>query len=133
MALTKMQIAFAKHYIYLHDAKNSALNAGYSKSYADTKAYMLLKSDAILEEIAKLEKEYFTQEFSKLAFESMKVLAEMISPEEDTLMLTDDKTRLAAIKEVFKYHRLEQKLNASEKSEDTQFNIVFNEVASRDS
>jgi len=57
----------------------------------------------------------------------MGVLEEII--ESDFL---EEKVRLAAIKEVFKYYGLEQKLALNEKSDKSSgVNIIFNEVSSR--
>ena len=59
---------------------------------------------------------------------SLDALDEMLNTE-----LLDERVTLSAIKEVFKYHKLEQKMDAVDKDDDgTQFNITFNEVASRD-
>ncbi len=129
--LTAKQIDFCKSYLLLRDAKAAALEAGYSELYACKKAFALLKQENISQKIAELESEYFQNSFAKLAYDSMNVLKSLIDPESD--FLVEDRTKLAAIKEIFKYHNLEQKLNAVEKNEDTQFNIVFNEVSSRDS
>lgn len=128
--LTTKQIDFCKSYLLLRDAKAAALEAGYSKQYASKKAFALLKQENITQKIDELEVEYFQSSFAKLAYESMNVLQSLIDP--DSEFLVEDRTKLAAIKEIFKYHRLEQKLNASVETSDTQFNIVFNEVASRD-
>ena len=126
--LTAKQIDFCKSYLLLRDAKAAALEAGYSESYASKKAFALLKQENITQKIDELEVEHFKSSFGKLAMRSVEALEEILYSE-----LLDEKVTLAAIKEVFKYHRLEQKLNAMEKNEDTHFNIVFNEVASRDS
>ena len=126
--LTAKQIEFCKSYILLRDARAAALEAGYSESYASKKAFALLKQENITHKIEELEAEHFKSSFGKLAMRSVEALEEILYSE-----LLDEKVTLAAIKEVFKYHRLEQKLNAVEKNEGTKFNITFNEVASRDS
>jgi len=128
MSLTAMQVAFCKSYLLLRDAKAAALEAGYSEAYASKKAYALLKQENISQKINELEVEHFNNNFAKLAMRGIEVLGEILDSE-----LLDERVTLAAVREVFKYHRLEQKLNAVEDSKDTHFNITFNEVASRDS
>jgi hypothetical protein len=57
----------------------------------------------------------------------MGVLEEIIKSD-----FLEEKVRLAAIKEVFKYYGLEQRLALSDKSnKSTGVNIIFNEVSSR--
>lgn len=126
-SLTQKQLQFCEKYVTSRDAKNAALEAGYSETYANGKAYLLLKDERVLEKIAELEKNFFSDRFAKLATASMDVLEEII------LENFEDKTRLAAIKEVFKFYGLENKLLGEEKEEDNSgiVNIVFNEVKSR--
>ncbi len=129
MAITVKQEAFCVAYVASRDAKDSAIKAGYSKSYADKKAYGLLKNESIKNRIAQLEQEFFSSRFATLAVASMGVLEEII------LENYDDRTRLSAIKEVFKFYSLERKMGVDESKEDTEqmapVNIAFNEVPSR--
>ena len=129
MAITVKQEAFCVAYVASRDAKDSAIKAGYSKSYADKKAYGLLKNESIKNRIAQLEQEFFSSRFATLAIASMGILEEII------LENYDDRTRLSAIKEVFKFYSLERKMGVNESKEDTeqpaQVNIAFNEVPSR--
>ena len=124
---TDKQLSFCKSYITNHDAKKSALEAGYSKNFAEKKSYQLLKEEKIIKKIQELESTFYTDTFAQLAYESMGILKEILVDE-----LAEEKVKLAAIKEIFKYSGLEKKLNLNNNSESTQFNINFNEVASRD-
>ena len=124
---TDKQALFCKIYITNHDAKKSALEAGYSKSFAEKKSYLLLKDEKIISKIEELESIFYKDKFAQLAYKSMGVLEEII--ESDFL---EEKVRLAAIKEVFKYYGLEQKLAINDKSDKSSgVNIIFNEVSSR--
>ena len=127
MALTPMQEKFCISYIASRDVKAAAKEAGYSEKYASKKAYLLLKSDPIKGRILELEQDFFSNRFATLAIASMGVLEEII------LENYDDRTRLAAIKEVFKFYGLENKLlgDGSGEEEGGIVNIVFNEVKSR--
>ena len=129
MAITAKQEAFCVAYIASRDAKDSAIKAGYSKSYADKKAYGLLKNETIKKRITQLEQEFFSSRFATLAVASMGVLEEII------LENYDDRTRLSAIKEVFKFYSLERKMGVDESREGVEqtapVSIVFNEVPSR--
>ena len=61
MALSQKQIDFCNHYAISRNLEQSALKAGYSKSYARKSAYKLLESKAIQEQIKTIEDEYFPQ------------------------------------------------------------------------
>ena len=127
MTLTPMQEKFCISYVASRDVKAAALEAGYSDKYASKKAYLLLKSDPVKSRILELEQDFFSNRFATLAIASMGVLEEII------LENYDDRTRLSAIKEVFKFYGLENKLLGDGESEDegSVVNIVFNEVPSR--
>jgi len=123
---TSKQLQFCNLYISNRDAKKSALEAGYSKSFSEKKAYQLLKDEKITSKIEELESLFYKDKFAKLAYESMGVLEEIIKSD-----FLEEKVRLAAIKEVFKYYGLEQRLALSDKSKSSGVNIIFNEVSSR--
>ena len=129
MEITVKQEAFCLAYVASRDIKDSAIKAGYSKNYAEKKAYSLLKKETIKKRIAQLEQDFFSSRFATLAIASMGVLEEII------LENYEDKTRLSAIKEVFKYYALERKMGLDENREDVEhtapISIVFNEVPSR--
>ena len=128
MAITAKQEAFCIAYVASRDAKDSAIKAGYSDNYANKKAYSLLKNESIKNRIAQLEQDFFSSRFATLAVASMGVLEEII------LENYDDRTRLSAIKEVFKFYSLERKLGVNENKETEQMapiSIAFNEVPSR--
>lgn len=124
--LTNKQLEFCHIYITNHDVKQSALSAGYSKSFAEKKAYQLLKNEKIKLKIEEIEKAFYKDKFAQLAYESMSVLEEIIKSD-----YLEEKVRLAAIKEVFKFYGLEQKLSLENSNRTTGVNIVFNEVSSR--
>ena len=127
MALTEKQEAFCIEYVATRDAKASALNAGYSQQYADKKAYTLLGNEKIAKRIEELEKAFFNERFTKLAMRSMVVLEEILDGYED-------RARLAAAKEIFKFYALERKLGIDDRQEEEKsapISIVFNEVPSR--
>jgi len=127
VALTPMQEKFCISYVASRDVKAAALEAGYSQKYADKKAYLLLRNDSITSRIAEMEQDFFSNRFATLAIASMGVLEEII------LENYDDRTRLAAIKEVFKFYGLEGKLlgDGGSDADGGTVNIVFNEVQSR--
>jgi hypothetical protein len=129
MALTPKQEAFCIAYLTSRDVKASALEAGYSESYATKKAYQLLHNEEIKAFIEEAEKEYFSGHFAKLAFKAMGTLEEILDDPYDS------RSRLAAIKEIFTYFGLERKLgmadNDSDESSHQNISIVFNEVPSR--
>ena len=130
--LTEKQIKFCEQYVISRDAKKSALEAGYSEVYAKGKAYLLLRDERITQKIEEVEKGFFSDRFAKMAIASMDVLEEIIVEN------FEDRTRLAAIKEVFRFYGLERKLGIGKTGEESingynEVNIVFNEVASRKS
>ena len=128
MAITEKQEAFCIAYVATRDIQQSALEAGYSEQYAKKKAYALLKHPEVSARITELEQAFFNERFAKLAMRSMAVFEEVLDGYED-------RARLAAIKEIFKFYALEKKLGLDEASkEESQVapvNIVFNEVPSR--
>ncbi len=128
--LTEKQIKFCEQYVISRDAKKSALEAGYSEVYAKGKAYLLLRNERISQKIEEIEKGFFSDRFAKMAIASMDVLEEII------IENFEDRTRLAAIKEVFRFYGLERRLGIDKAGEGNvngynEVNIVFNEVASR--
>ena len=130
--LTEKQIKFCEQYVISRDAKKSALEAGYSEVYAKGKAYLLLRNERITQKIEEIEKGFFSDRFAKMAIASMDVLEEII------IENFEDRTRLAAIKEVFRFYGLERRLGIDKAGEGNvngynEVNIVFNEVASRKS
>jgi len=127
VALTEKQEAFCIGYVATRDAKAAALEAGYSESYANKKAYALLGNEAVSQRIEELETAFFNERFTKLAMRSMAVLEEILDGYED-------RARLAAIKEIFKFYALERRLGLDEIKEEEKaapVSIVFNEVPSR--
>ena len=128
MAITEKQEAFCIAYVASRDIQQSALEAGYSEQYAKKKAYALLKHSEVSSRIDELEKAFFNDRFAKLAMRSMAVFEEVLDGYED-------RARLAAIKEIFKFYSLEKKLGLEEKSNEEKrsapVQIIFKEVPSR--
>jgi len=91
MSLTTKQINFCKHYAINRNLEQSALKAGYSKSYARKSAYKLLESKAIQEQIKKIEDEYFPQVIKDLSIQAMEKLKEIME---------DDKNRPTQLKAI---------------------------------
>ena len=128
MAITEKQEAFCIAYIATRDIQQSALEAGYSEQYAKKKAYALLNHKEVSNRINELEQAFFNERFAKLAMRSMAVFEEILDGYED-------RARLAAIKEIFKFYALEKKLGLEEKSNEEEraapVTIIFHEVSSR--
>ncbi len=128
MAITEKQEAFCIAYVATRDIQQSALEAGYSEQYAKKKAYALLKHPEVSTRITELEQAFFNERFAKLAMRSMAVFEEVLDGYED-------RARLAAIKEIFKFYALEKKLGLEEKSNKDErsapVQIIFKEVPSR--
>jgi len=110
------------------DIQQSALEAGYSEQYAKKKAYALLTHSEVSKRISELEQAFFNDRFAKLAMRSMAVFEEVLDGYED-------RAKLAAIKEIFKFYSLEKKLGLEDKSNEEEqlapVKIVFNEMPSR--
>ncbi len=128
MAITEKQEAFCIAYVATRDIQQSALEAGYSEQYAKKKAYALLKHPEVSTRITELEQAFFNERFAKLAMRSMAVFEEVLDGYED-------RARLAAIKEIFKFYALEKKLGLEDKSNKDErsapVQIIFKEVPSR--
>ena len=130
-ALTHQQKLFCEAYVVSRNAMQSAIEAGYTDTYAKSKSYLLMKDPKIIEYINELEEKFYNENLSRLAYESVGVLEEILREG------YDDRVRLAAVKEILKLSGIEQKLEQKirPKEEGTSNNniqIVFNEVASRE-
>ena len=90
--MNKQQQDFCKYFIYSRNPKESALKAGYSKSFSESKAYQL--PEKYKEYIAEIETEYYATVFKALAIDSVKALREIIQNSEN------DSARLSASKYV---------------------------------
>lgn len=91
MNLTKKMIDFCTEYVKCRNATESALNAGYSFSYAHKKSYLLLENEAIQERIIEIEQTYFDDGFKKLSLLALEKLENV---------LEDDKNRQTQIKAI---------------------------------
>jgi len=127
--LTKNQYKFVEAYLVSRDAKNAAITAGYSESFAKKKAYMLLKDEKIIECMNRMENDFFRTEFSRLAYKSVAVLEEIMMD-----YVLEERVRLQAVKEVLNFYGLEKRLEIQNNTanQSSGVNIVFNEVSSRD-
>jgi len=127
--LTKNQYKFVEAYLVSRDAKNAAITAGYSESFAKKKAYMLVKDEKIIECMNKMENDFFRTEFSRLAYKSVKVLEEIMMD-----YVLEERVRLQAVKEVLNFYGLEKRLEIQSDAakQSSGVNIVFNEVPSRE-
>ena len=90
--MTRQQQQFCINFVHTRDVKQSALEAGYAKSFSESKAYLLPKQHQ--EHILKLETEYYKQQFKVLAVDAVKALKEIINNSEN------DSARLSASKYV---------------------------------
>jgi len=77
--LTKKQIDFCEHYVLTRNARESALNAGYSQSYSDKQSHQLLKNDKIKDKIASLDEEYFNDEFKLLSRKAISKIKDILN------------------------------------------------------
>lgn len=128
-SLTKNQHKFVEAYLVSRDAKNAAISAGYSESFAKKKAYLLLKDQKIIECMNKMENDFFKTEFSRLAYKSVKVLEEIMMD-----YVLEERVRLQAVKEVLNFYGLEKRLEIQSDvaKQSSSVNIVFNEIPSRE-
>ena len=76
--LTKKQTAFILHYVESRNIFQSAVNAGYSISFAKSRSHELLKNPLIKEQITHLTEVYYKEQFQELALKSIKELAGVI-------------------------------------------------------
>ncbi len=81
--LTKRQSDFILHYVDNRNIFQSALLAGYSKSYAKSRSHELLQNPLIKELIANLTEIYFKEQFKELALKSIKELAGVVADSEN--------------------------------------------------
>ena len=79
--LTKRQSDFILHYVESRNTVQSAVNAGYSKSYAKSKSHLLLKHPLIKEQITHLTEKYFKTKFQELAVDAVSTLKDVMQNE----------------------------------------------------
>ena len=82
-ALTKRQSDFILHYVESRNTVQSAVDAGYSISYAKSKGHLLLKNPLIKEQITHLTESYYKEQFQELASKSIKNLSDVIEDSEN--------------------------------------------------
>lgn len=83
--MTDQQRKFCVSFVRNRNATKAALEAGYSGSYAKSRAYELLKIPEIMTEIQRLEDNYFKQTFKELAFKGLDAIAEIIESSENPI------------------------------------------------
>jgi len=81
--LTKKQNDFILHYVQTRNIFQSAIEAGYSLSYAKSKSHELLKNPLIQEKVTYLTDEYFKNKFQALALDSIKELSVVLGDSEN--------------------------------------------------
>ncbi len=95
-SLTIKQIKFCESYFLTREAKQSSLEAGYSQSYSNSKAYELLQDTRIQTKIKELENEYNQNHFKKLSLIANTELENILVNSEN------DSAKLRAIELVYK-------------------------------
>lgn len=83
MKLTKKMMDFCTEYVKCRNATESARKAGYSNSYAESKAYMLLEREEIQKRIANIEETYLNNAFKKLSILAVKKLKDILEDSEN--------------------------------------------------
>jgi len=81
--LTKKQIDFSVHYAESRNSYQSAISAGYSKSFAKSRSHELLKNPDIIEQIETLSDRYYKEQFKELALTSIKELSDIVTDSEN--------------------------------------------------
>jgi len=95
-SLTIKQIKFCESYFLTREAKQSSLEAGYSQSYSNSKAYELLQDTRIQTKIKELESEYNQNHFKKLSLIANTEIENILVNSEN------DSAKLRAIELVYK-------------------------------
>ena len=76
--LTKRQTDFIIYYVESRNIFQSAIDAGYSPTYAKSRSHELLKNPLIKEQITHLLESYYKEQFQELALKSIKNLSDVI-------------------------------------------------------
>lgn len=92
--LTKRQHDFCIAYVENRNIYKSAIDAGYSTSYAKSKGHLLLKNPAILEHVTHLSETHYQKHFEQIGLTAIKNLSDVVSDAENR------STQLSAIKYV---------------------------------
>lgn len=93
--LTKKQTDFILHFVESRNIFQSAIDAGYSLTYAKSRSHELLKNPLISEQITNLSKSYFENQFQELSIAGVKKLSTILNDDEDRA------TQLRAVKMIF--------------------------------
>lgn len=88
--MTKQQEQFCINFVHTRETKQSAIDAGYSKSFSESKAYLLPKQFSHF--ISELEKKHYNEQFKKLSLDAIKTVEEIIKYSDN------DNARLSASK-----------------------------------
>ena len=118
--LTKRQSNFILYYVESRNTVQSAVDAGYSKSYAKSRSHELLQNPLIKEQITHLSKTFYENQFQELSIAGVKKLSAILSDDEDR------PTQLRAIKMIFQLARISDRHGEPEKVEtETVFKLTF--------
>jgi len=93
---TSKQLLFCEEYVKTRNVYKAALNAGYSHSFAKTKAFLLIKEPKIIKKIQELEKAYYQNYFKSSAIKALSILDDILENSKN------DTTRLKAIDLILK-------------------------------
>ena len=90
--LTKRQNDFILQYVETRNIYQSAIQAGYSHTYAKSRSHELLKNPLISEQITNLTESLYKEHFQEIATTAIKKLSEVVQDSENR------STQLQAIK-----------------------------------
>jgi len=94
--MTKKRLDFCFYYLETRNARESAQLAGFSLSYSNKQAHLLLRNEEVKEKITYFEEKFYRDEFKKLALKSIKKLDNIISSSEiESVQLNASKFVLA--------------------------------------
>jgi len=80
--MTKKRLNFCFYYLETRNARESAKLAGFSLSYSNKQAHLLLRNDEIKEKITYFEEKFYQDEFKKLSIKAVKKLNDILSSTE---------------------------------------------------
>jgi len=80
--VTDRQREFCIQFVRSRNTVEAALAAGYSRSYAKSRGYELLKIPEIMTEVSRLEADFYRETFKELAFKGLHAIGEIIESSE---------------------------------------------------
>lgn len=81
--MTSKQRQFCIEYVQSRNTAEAAILAGYSRSYAKSRAFELLRISEIMTEIQRLEDNFYKQSFKELALRGLHAIGEIIESSEN--------------------------------------------------